>query len=63
MNPKSWMNDMKDDIWNKKLNKIVIPGTHDSGTYCINKHSKLVSNTRLGLEGGLSGHDFFDQLA
>ena len=44
MHPENWMGDLKDDIWNKKLNEIVIPGTHDSGTYCINKKSKFVSN-------------------
>ena len=43
MYPANWMGDMKDCIWNKKLNEIVIPGTHDSGTYCINKKSKFVS--------------------
>ena len=44
MHPENWMGDLKDCIWNKKLNEIVIPGTHDSGTYCINKKSKFVSN-------------------
>ena len=46
MHPENWMGDMKDCIWNKKLNEIVIPGTHDSGTYCINKKSKFVSYTK-----------------
>ena len=47
MHPENWMGDLKDDIWNKKLSEIVIPGTHDSGTYCINKKSKFVSISRF----------------
>ena len=42
MDLENWMGNLKDVIWNKKLSEIVIPGTHDSGTYCINSNSKFV---------------------
>lgn len=40
MDLENWMGSLKNVIWNKKLSSIVIPGTHDSGTYCINSNSK-----------------------
>ena len=39
----NWMDDMKEEIKDKNLNEIVIPGSHDSGTYCINSKSKYGS--------------------
>lgn len=36
----NWMGHMKDEIADKKLSEIVIPGTHDSGTYSITSESK-----------------------
>ena len=41
----NWMDDMKEGIKDKNLNEIVIPGSHDSGTYCINSKSKYNSET------------------
>ena len=38
----NWMDDMKEEIKDNNLNEIVIPGSHDSGTYCINSKSKYV---------------------
>lgn len=35
-----WMEDFADAITSKSLREICIPGTHDSGTYSISKHSK-----------------------
>ena len=42
MDLECWMGCVKDSIQDKKLSHIVIPGSHDSGSYCINSHSKLV---------------------
>ncbi|HHG85955.1 MAG TPA: hypothetical protein ENJ82_14505 [Bacteroidetes bacterium] len=35
----NWMAQMGDEIAGLTLRQLVIPGTHDSGTYAINKHS------------------------
>lgn len=40
MDLECWMGCVKDSIQDKKLSHIVIPGSHDSGSYCINSHSK-----------------------
>jgi hypothetical protein len=40
MDLENWMGCLKDEITDRKLSDIVIPGTHDSGSYCIDRKSK-----------------------
>ncbi|XP_063683239.1 PI-PLC X domain-containing protein 2-like [Bolinopsis microptera] len=40
MDLENWMGCIKEEIKDKKLSEIVIPGSHDSGSYCINRKSK-----------------------
>ena len=40
MDLENWMGCIKDTIEDKKLSEIVIPGSHDSASYCINYWSK-----------------------
>ena len=42
MDLENWVGCMQDKIKDKKLSEIVIPGTHDSGSYCINRKSRFV---------------------
>lgn len=39
----NWMHSLKEELKDKSLSKIVIPGSHDSGTYCITTRSKRTS--------------------
>ena len=43
MDLENWMGCIKEEIKDKKLSEIVIPGSHDSGSYCINRKSKYDS--------------------
>ena len=40
MDLENWMECLKDELHDQKLSEIVIPGTHDSGSYCITRKSK-----------------------
>ncbi|KAL5268089.1 hypothetical protein ACHWQZ_G002070 [Mnemiopsis leidyi] len=40
MDLENWMECLKDELCDRKLSEIVIPGTHDSGSYCITRKSK-----------------------
>eukprot|EP00116_Pleurobrachia_bachei_P001778 sb/3462040/ len=40
MDLKKWMGDLSTVIGEKKLSEIIIPGSHDSGSYCIDAESK-----------------------
>ena len=42
MDLENWMECLKDELCDRKLSEIVIPGTHDSGSYCITRKSKYV---------------------
>lgn len=42
----SWMSYSRDDIINRRLNDIAIPGTHDSGTYGITADSSAADDKK-----------------
>ncbi len=44
--PSQWMDSLSNKIMDESLNRIFIPGTHDSGTYTISSNSTVMPDVR-----------------
>jgi hypothetical protein len=55
VSPETWMHDLGGQLWSRKLSDIVIPGSHDTGTYAL-------PDDPISLIGKAQTEDITDQL-